>query len=114
MTGPDEPCNVSGEVRPPKVVDNVCACHEVTMMSGHIMGGGKNCWLLVTVDDYFMMALLILPPKVTILSEEALSIAQEHGVCSIGESGGTFHGDEPIVNAAQMVVGSPGFIELLK
>ena len=25
MTGPDEPCNVSGELKPPKALDDVCA-----------------------------------------------------------------------------------------
>ena len=38
VTDPDEPCNVSREVRPPKVVDDVCTCCEVSVMSG-----GENC-----------------------------------------------------------------------
>ena len=62
MTGPDEPCNVGGKGRPPKVVDDVCACWEVSMMSG----GDKNCWSFVTINDYFMTTLQIPPPKVTI------------------------------------------------
>ena len=31
VTGPDEPCDAGGEVRPPKVVDDVCACGEVSV-----------------------------------------------------------------------------------
>ena len=67
VTGPDEPCNVSRVVRPPIGVDDVCTCCKVTMMSGGIMSSNENCWLLVTVNDYFMTALQILPPKATIL-----------------------------------------------
>ena len=112
VTCPDEPCNVGGEVRPPKVVDNVCTCCEVSMMSGGIMGGSENFWSPVAVDDYFMMALWIPPPNATILLKEVLGIAQKHGVCGIGESQGMFHGAEPIVNMLQMVVGLLGSLRL--
>ena len=54
VTGPDEPCNVSGEVRPPKVVDDVCTCGKVSVMPGGVVSRSKNCWSFVTVDDYFM------------------------------------------------------------
>ena len=109
VTGPDEPCDVSGEVRPPKVVDDVCLCGEVSMMSG-----GENCWSLVTVDDYFMMTLRIPLPKMAIPLEEVFGIAQESGVCGIGESWRMFGGLKPLVNALQMVVcvaGSIGLVE---
>ena len=104
VTGPDEPCNVSREVRPPKAVDDVCACGEVSVMSG-----GENCWLFVKVNDYFMMTLWIPPPKVTILLEDIFGVAQE---CSIGESWWMFHGDKPFTNVAQMVISSAGSIGL--
>ena len=87
VTGPDKPCDVSGEVRPPKAVNDVCSCGEVSMMSG-----GENCRPLVTVDDYFMMTLQIPLPKMAIHLEEVFSIAQESGICSIGESRRTFNG----------------------
>ena len=105
VTGPDEPCNVSGEVRPPKVVDDVCSCGEVSMMSG-----GENCWSLVTVDDYFMMTLRIPLPKMAILLEEVFGIAQESGVCGIGESQRMFSGLKLFMNASQMVIGVVGSI----
>ena len=54
VAGPDKPCNVGGEMRPPKVVNDVCSCGEVSMMSS-----SENCWLFVAVNDYFMMALQI-------------------------------------------------------
>ena len=69
MTGPDEPCDVGGEVRPPKVVDDVCACCKVSMMSS-----SENCWSFVAINDYFMMTLWIPPPKVAILLEEVFGI----------------------------------------
>ena len=71
VTGPDKPCNIGGEVRPPKVVDDVCSCGKVSMMSG-----SKNCWSLVAVDDYFMMTLQIPLPKTAIPLEEVFSIVQ--------------------------------------
>ena len=52
VTGPDEPCDVGGEVRPPKAVNDVCTCGKVSVMSS-----GKNHWPFVTVNDYFMMTL---------------------------------------------------------
>ena len=48
VAGPYEPCDVGGKVGPPKAVDDVCSCGEVSVMSG-----GENCWSFVTVDDYF-------------------------------------------------------------
>ena len=58
VAGPDEPCDVSGEVRPPKVVNDVCSCGEVSMMSGD-----ENRWPLVAVDNYFMTTLRMPLPK---------------------------------------------------
>ena len=101
VTGPGKPCNVGGEVRPPKVVGDVCMCGKVSVMSG-----GKNCWSFVTVNHYFMMTLQIPPPKVTIHLEEVFGVAQE----CIGESWRMFHQDKPFVNMAQMVVSSAGSI----
>ena len=77
-----------------------------------MMSSGENCWSLVTVDDYFMMALQIPPPKVTILLEEALGIVQKCSVCGIGDSQKTFHGDESVTNTVQMVINSLEFIGL--
>ena len=57
VAGPYEPCNVGGEVRPPKAVSDVCPCGEVSMMSGGVVSSGENCWSFVTVDDYFMTTL---------------------------------------------------------
>ena len=87
VTGPDEPCNVGREVRPPKAVNDVCACGKVS-----VMPSSENCWSFVTVDDYFMMTLWIPLPKMAIHLEEVFSIAQESGICSIGESRRTFDG----------------------
>ena len=102
VTGPDKPCNVGGEVRPPKAVDDVCSCGEVS--------GGKNCWLLVAVDDYFMMTLWIPLPKMAIPLEEVFSIVQENSICDIGESQRMFSGLKPLVNASQMVICTAGSI----
>ena len=101
MTGSDKPCNVGREVRPPKVVDDVCMCGEVSVMSSR-----ENCWSFVTVNDNFMTTLQIPPPKVTILLEEVLSVVKKCGVCGVGESWGTFSGAKPFINVAQMVVSS--------
>ena len=109
VTGPNKPCNVSREVRPPKVVDNVCSCGKVSMMSGGIMGSSENCWLFVAVNDYFMMTLQIPLPKMAIHLEEVLGIVQESGVCGIGESQRML---EPFANASQMVIGMVGSIGL--
>ena len=76
MTGPDEPCNVGGEVRPQKAVNYVCACGEVSVMSGGIVSSSENCWSFVAVDDYFMMTLWIPLPKMAIHLEEVFGIAQ--------------------------------------
>ena len=81
VAGPYEPCDVSREVRPPKAVDDVCPCGEVSVMSG-----GKNCWSFVAVDDYFIMTLQIPSPKTAIYLEEVFSILQESSVCGIGKS----------------------------
>ena len=103
VTGPDKPCDVGGEVRPPKEVDDVCTCGEVSMMSS-----GENCWSFVAVDDCFMMTLWIPSPKVTILLEEVLGVMQQCGVCGVGESWEMFGGAEPFVNMVQMVIGLVG------
>ena len=99
VTGPDEPCDVGGEVRPPKAVDDVCACGKVSVMSGGVVSGSENCWPFVAVNDYFMMTLWIPLPKTAIHLEEVFGIAQGSGIWSIGESQRTFGGLEPFVNA---------------
>ena len=109
MTGPDKPCDVSGEVRPPKVVDDVCTCSKISVMSGGVVGG-ENCWSFVTVDDYFMMTLQISPPKAAIPLEEVFGIAQECSICGIGQSRRMFCCAEPFANASQMVVSLAGSI----
>ena len=110
VTGPDEPCDVGREVRPPKVVNDVYLCGEVSVMSSVIVSSSKNCWSFVAVDDYFMMTLWIPLPKMAIHLEEVFGIAQESGVCGIGESRRTFSGLEPFANVLQMVVGVAGSI----
>ena len=112
VAGPYEPCNVGGEVWPPKAVDNVCSCGEVSVMSGGVVSGSENCWPFVAVDDYFMMTLQIPPPKATMLLEEVLGVMQKCGVCCIGESQGTFSGAKPFTNVAQMVISLAGLIKL--
>ena len=74
VTGPDEPCDVGGEVRPPKAVDDVCSCGKVSMMSGSIVSSSENCWSFVTVNDYFMTTLQISLPKTAIHLEEVFGI----------------------------------------
>ena len=110
VTCADEPCNVGGEVWPPKAVDDVCSCGEVSMMSGGIMGSSENCRLFVAVDDYFMTTLQIPLPKTAIHLQEVFSILQESGVCGIGESWRTFGGLKPLMNASQMGIGLVGSI----
>ena len=105
VAGPYEPCDVGGEVWPPKAVDDVCPCGEVSVMSG-----GENCWSFVTIDDYFMTTLRIPSPKTAIDLEEVFGILQESGICGIGESWRTFSGLEPFANASQMVIGAVGSI----
>ena len=80
VTGPDEPCDVGGEVRPPKVVGDVCSCGEVSMMSGDVVSGGKNCWLFVAVNHYFMATLWIPSPKTAVYLEEVFGVPQESGI----------------------------------
>ena len=108
VTGPDEPCDVGGEVRPPKVVDDVCSCHEISMMSGGIVSGGKNCWSFVAVDDYFMVTLQIPSPKAAIYLEEVFGILQESSICGIGKSWRLFGGLEPFTNMSHMVISVAG------
>ena len=108
--GPYEPCDVGGEVWPPKVVDDVCSCHEISVMSGGVVSGGENCWSFVTVYDYFMMTLRIPSPKMAIDLEEVFGVPQKGGISGIGEFRRTFSGLEPFVNALQMVVGAAGSI----
>ena len=74
------------------MVNDVCSCGEVSMMSGSIMSSSENCWTFVTVDDYFMMALKLPFSKMAIYLEEVFGIPQESGICSIGESWRTFSG----------------------
>ena len=112
VAGPYEPCDVGGEVRPPKAVDDVCSCHKISMMSGSVMSSGENCRSFVTVDDYFMMTLRIPSPKTAIDLEKVFSVPQEGGICGIGESRRTFGALEPFTNALQMVVGVVGSIGL--
>ena len=112
VAGPYEPCDVGGEVRPPKAVDDVCSCRKISMMSGSVVSRGKNCWSFVAVDDYFMTTLWIPSPKTAIHLEEVFSVPQEGGVCGIGEPQRMFGGLEPFVNASQMVVGAVGSIGL--
>ena len=66
VTGPDEPCDVGGEVRPPKAVDDVCSCGEVSVMSGGVVGSSENFRSFVAVYDHFMMTLRIPLPKMAI------------------------------------------------
>ena len=87
VAGPYEPCDVGREVRPPKAVDDVCSCGEVSVMSG-----SENCWSFVAVDDYFMTTLWILSPKMAIDLEKVFSVPQKGGISSIGESQRTFSG----------------------
>ena len=42
--------------------------------------------------------------------EEVFGIAQECGICNIGESQRTFSAVEPFMNALQMVIGAVGSI----
>ena len=105
VAGPYEPCDVGGEVWPPKVVNDVCPCGEVSVMSG-----GENCWSFVAVDDYFMMTLRIPSPKMAIDLEKVFGVPQEGGVCGIGESRRTFGALEPFTNTSQMVVGVAGSV----
>ena len=110
VAGPYEPCNVGGEVWPPKAVDDVCSCREISMMSGGIMSSGENCWSFVAVNDYFMTTLWIPSPKPAIDLEKVFGVAQKGSVSSIGESQRTFGGLEPCANASQMVIGTAGSI----
>ena len=103
VTGSYEPCNVSGEVRPPKAVDDVCSCGKVS-----VMPGGENCWSFVAVNDYLMATLRIPSPKTAIYSEEVFGIPQESGICGIGKSRRTFGGLEPFTNVSQMVISMAG------
>ena len=98
------------QCRPPKVVDDVCSCREIPMMSGGVVSSSKNCWSFVSVDDYFMATLWIPSPKVVIYLEEVFSIPQESGVCGIGEPRRMFGGLKPFANTLQMVVGMAGSI----
>ena len=100
VTGPDKPCDVGRQVRPPKVVNDVCSCCEVSVMSGSVMSSSKNCWLFVTVNDYFMMTFQIPLPKMAIHLEEVFGIVEESGVCGIGESQRMFSGLEPFANTS--------------
>ena len=109
VAGPDEPCDVGGEVRPPKAVNDVRLCGKVSMMSGGMVSSGKNYWSFVAVDDYFMVTLWI-PSKTAIYLEEVFSILKESGICGIGESRRTFGGLKPFVNVLQMVVSMAGSI----
>ena len=110
VAGPYEPCDVGGEVRPPKAVDDVCSCGEVSVMSGSVVSGGKNCWSFVAVYDYFVTTLRIPSPKTAIELEKVFGVPQEGGVSGIAESRRTFGGLAPFADASQMVIGSAGSI----
>ena len=105
VAGPDEPCDVGGEVRPPKMVNDVCSCGEVSVMSG-----GENCRSFVAVDDYFVTTLWIPSPKTAIYLEEVFGVPQEGGISGIGKSQRMFGALEPFANASQMVVGAAGSV----
>ena len=105
VAGPYEPCDVGGEVWPPKAVDDVCFCCEISVMSG-----GENCWSLVAGDNYFMTTLRIPSPQTAIDLEEVFSIPQKGGISGIGESRRMFGALEPFANTSQMVVGAAGSI----
>ena len=112
VAGSYEPCDVSGEVRPPKVVGDVCSCGKVSMMSGGVVSSSENCRSFVTVDDYFMTTLWIPPPKTAIDLEKVLGVPQEGSVSGIGESRRMFSGLEPFANVSQMVVSAAGSVGL--
>ena len=103
VAGPYEPCDIGGEVWPPKAVDDVCSCREIPVMSG-----GENCRSFVAVNDYFMTTLRIPSPKTAIDLEKVFGVPQEGSVCGIGESRRTFGALEPFANASQIVVGTAG------
>ena len=84
VAGPYEPCNVSSKVGPPKAVDDVCPCGEVSVMSGSVMSSSENRWSFVAVDDYFMTTLRIPSPETAIDFEEVFGVPQEGGVSGIG------------------------------
>ena len=108
VAGPYEPCDVGGEVWPPKAVNDVCPCGEVSVMPGSVVSGGENCWSFVAVDDDFMTTLQIPSPKTAIDLEEVCGLLQESSVCGIGESWRTFSGLKPFANTSQMVVSVAG------
>ena len=110
VTGSYEPSDVGREVRPPKVVGDVCPCGEVSVMSGGIVSSSENCRSFVAVDDNFVMTLWIPSPKMAIYLEEVFGVLQEGGICSIDKSWRTFSGLEPFANASQMVISAPGSI----
>ena len=107
VAGPYEPCDVGGEVRPPKVVNDVCSCGEVSVMSS-----GEICWSFVAVNDYFMTTLRIPSPKTAIDLEKVFGVPQEGGICIIGKSRRMFGSLEPFANALQMVIGAVGSLRL--
>ena len=80
VAGPYEPCDVGGEVRPPKAVGDVCSCGKVSMMSGDVVSSSENCWSFVAVDDDFMTTLQISSPKMAIYLEEVFSILDRKSV----------------------------------
>ena len=110
VAGPYEPCDVGGEVRPPKAVGDVCSCGKISVMSGGVVSSSENCRSFVAVDGYFMTTLWIPSPKMAIHLEEVFGVPQEGSVCSIGESWRMFGGLKPFVNASQMVIGMAGSI----
>ena len=110
VASPYKPCNVGGEVRPPKAVGDVCSCGEISVMSSGVVSSSKNCRSFVAVDDYFMTTLRIPSPKMAIDLEKVFSVLQEGSVSDIGESWRTFGGVKPFTNASQMVIGVAGSI----
>ena len=70
VTGSGKPGDVSGEMRPPKAIDDVGSCRKVAMMPSCIVGGGKDCQSFVWFNDNLVIPLWISPPKAAILQEE--------------------------------------------
>ena len=98
VTGSDEPGNVSGEIRPPKVIYYVGSCHKVAMMPSCIVGGGKDHRLFIGFNDDLMIPLQIFPPKVAILQEEVQCGLDEHGIHFLSEVSRLVQGGKPIMD----------------
>ena len=104
VTGSDQPGNVSGEVRPPKVIYYVGSCRKVTMMPSSIVGNGEDSWLFVQFNDDLMIPLWIPPPKAAILQEEVQGIVDKCSISFLGEVSWSAQGSEPITDTSQMLI----------